>query len=116
METSRMREEIDAEFYRKVAEREANRKREFEGLLHEAEHFLVRRFELRPNQILIFRTDLMLDKEQASTLRDRLREMLPKDVQFALLTGGIDVTIAAVDQANGNRVQRGVAHAGDGDD
>jgi hypothetical protein len=52
---------------------------------------------LRPGDVLVFKTDLMLDKHQVQYLNDRIRENLEhaglKDADFLFLSHGIDLTV-----------------------
>jgi hypothetical protein len=65
----------------------------------------VGRLELKPGDILVFRSNLMLDKDQVNALRDRIEELLGAHmrewgVKHIIVTCDMDVGVLRKDSNN----------------
>jgi len=50
------------------------------------------KLDFTPGDVLIFKTDVMLTKEQMTQLRDRINEQVPVGIKWMLVTSGIGIT------------------------
>jgi hypothetical protein len=55
--------------------------------------FEVAKLELHDGDILVLRTDFVLDSSQATALRQSVMPYVPKDVQVLILTAGLSLAV-----------------------